>query len=369
MKAWRDPHVAYAEETNKKGATRVRSLLPPEPILNPDAAAGFWREIAAALLLSGYGDASAFSSAAVAAARRFRPSDELTVFAVATHTRQAKVLHDRLDLWTLPPPGEQRDQTLTGELAWLADGLAKLPALALRDEFERRAERHFRALLARRGEGLPDWRAAILADLHAHPASSDARPGDSVPAHRQDDATRHQHLLSRAGGNAMNRIAAERFVRRLEKLGAAGRAALKGEAGRPPRANVPAFDAFTAAFWSLRDTRLAREACRLVAALYFWHPVPGGRGDIGAALGRLAGRGRVTGTERLLDQLLAAPLSRLHGPLFEAVRRLSAARVPVDWPQLILDLSRWDRLTTGEELSAQDAWANSWLSYGSEHAH
>ena len=70
----------------------------------------------------------------------------------------------------------------------------------------------------------------------------------------------------------MNRIAAERFVRRLEKLGAAGRAALKAEAGRPPRADVPAFDAFTAAFWSLRDTRLWRDACRLVAALYFWHP-------------------------------------------------------------------------------------------------
>jgi CRISPR type I-E-associated protein CasA/Cse1 len=167
LKAWRDPHVAYAEETSKKGAKRVRSLHPPEPVLNPDAAAGFWREVAAALLRSGHGDASTFSSAAVAAARLFRPSDGLTVFAVATHTRQAKVLHDRLDLWTLPPPDEQRDQTLTAELGWLADGLAKLPGLASRDEFERRAERHFRALLGRRGEGLPDLRAAILADLHA----------------------------------------------------------------------------------------------------------------------------------------------------------------------------------------------------------
>jgi len=166
----------------------------------------------------------------------------------------------------------------------------------------------------------------------------------------------------------MSAAAAERFVRRLEKLGAAERAALKAEAGRPPRPDVLAFDAFTAAFWRLSNSRLPRDACRLVAALYFWHPAPGGRGDLGAALGRAAGRGRVTRTERLLDQLLAAPLSRLHGPLFEAVRRLSAARVPVDWPQLIVDLGRWDRPTTDEELSAQDAWANSWLKYGSEHA-
>ena len=183
LKTWRDPHVAYAEETTKKGATRVRSLLPPEPIQNPSAAAGFWREIAAALLRSGYGDSSACSSAAVAAARRFRPSDGLTVLAVATHTRQAKVLHDRQDLWTLPPPDEQRDQTLTAELAWLSDGLAKMPSLALRDEFERRAERHFRALLAQRGEGLPDWRAAILADLHSltQPA---AMPGQAIEYRR-----------------------------------------------------------------------------------------------------------------------------------------------------------------------------------------
>jgi CRISPR type I-E-associated protein CasB/Cse2 len=167
----------------------------------------------------------------------------------------------------------------------------------------------------------------------------------------------------------MNVSAAERFVRQLEKLGAAGQAALKAEAGRPPRPDVPAFDAFTAAFWPLRDTGLMRDACRLVAALYFWHPMKGGRGSFGGTLRRAAGRGRVaTATERVLEQLLAAPFSGLHGSLFEAVRLLTTVRVPVDWPQLIVDLGRWNRPTKDEELSVQEAWANSWLNYGSEHA-
>jgi len=207
LKAWRDPHVAYAEETSKKGAKRVRALLPPEPVLNPDGAAGFWREVAAALLRSGYGDAPAFSSAAVAAARRFRPSDDLTVLVVAAHTRQAKVLHDRLDLWTLPPLDAKRDHLFLRECDWLAEGFKRLerdrkkwerdrqkmgtekpPEISPVEEFERRAERHFRALLARRGEGLPDWRAAILADLHALTRPV-AMPGRALEHLRAAEAT------------------------------------------------------------------------------------------------------------------------------------------------------------------------------------
>jgi CRISPR type I-E-associated protein CasB/Cse2 len=163
----------------------------------------------------------------------------------------------------------------------------------------------------------------------------------------------------------MNGTAAERFVRRLEKLGAAERAALKAEAGRPPRQDVQAFDAFTAAFWPLRDTGLPRDACRLVAALYFWHPLKGGRGNLGEALRRAVGRAPVARTERLLEHLLAAPLADLHGPLFEAVRLLAAARMPVDWPRLIADLRNWDR---SGEASVQHKWAESWLQQGDHHA-
>jgi CRISPR type I-E-associated protein CasB/Cse2 len=163
----------------------------------------------------------------------------------------------------------------------------------------------------------------------------------------------------------MNATAEERFVRRLEKLAALERAALKAEAGRPPRPDVAAFDAFTAVFWPLPNSRLPRDACRLVAALYFWHPMKGGRGDLGTALRRAAGRNRLARTDRLLEQLLAAPLSGLHGPLFEAVRRLAAARVPVDWPPLIADLRDWDR---SAEPSVQHIWAESWLQQGDRNA-
>ncbi len=166
----------------------------------------------------------------------------------------------------------------------------------------------------------------------------------------------------------MNSTSAEQFVRRLDKLGTAERAALKAEAGRPLRPDVAAFDAFTAAYWPLRGSRLPRDASRLVAALYFWHPKKGGRGDLGVTLRRVASPPLAARTERILERLLAAPLMELYNPLFDAMRLLAVARTPVDWPQLLVDLRRWDRPTKDEELTVQEAWANSWLTYGSEHA-
>src|SRR5262249_33869846 len=98
----------------------------------------------------------------------------LHVLVVETHMRQAKVLHDHLDLWTLPAQDQTRDQGLLKELKWLNDGLKKLdrksetlPDIAPREEFERRAEAYFRALLARRGEGIGAWQAAVRADAEA----------------------------------------------------------------------------------------------------------------------------------------------------------------------------------------------------------
>jgi CRISPR type I-E-associated protein CasA/Cse1 len=195
LKTWRDPHVAYAEEKSKTGVKRVSTLLPPEPIQNPAAASRFWREVAAALLCSGHGHASAFSSAAVATARRFRASDHLNVLAIATHTRQAKVLHDHSDPWTVPPPEMERDHRFLRECEWLSEGVKKLEkekrlGISTLTEFERRAERHFRALLAGRSPSLVEWRAAVLADLSslARPVSE---PGQALDHWRAVRATEH----------------------------------------------------------------------------------------------------------------------------------------------------------------------------------
>lgn len=108
--------------------------------------------------------------------------------------------------------------------------------------------------------------------------------------------------------------------------------------------------------------RLPARGCSLFLA-----SEEGGQGNLGGTLRRAASHARLASNERLLEQLLAAPLSGLHGPLFEAVRRLAAVRVPVNWPQLIVDLGRWDWPIKNEELSVREAWANSWLNYGSEH--
>ena len=174
LKVWCDPHVAYTEEASGKGAKRVSPLLAPDPIQKPHAVAGYWREVAAALLGSGHTFEPELTSTAVARARRFRGSDDLQVLVVQPHMQRAKVLHDHFDLWKLPPPCKNRDQQLLKELEWLNDGLGKpdeesetVPNLGPREEFERRAEGNFRALLAWRGESIQAWRAAVRADAKA----------------------------------------------------------------------------------------------------------------------------------------------------------------------------------------------------------
>ena len=166
----------------------------------------------------------------------------------------------------------------------------------------------------------------------------------------------------------MNRTAAERFVGRLQRLGIAERGALKAAAGRPLQPDVAVFDAFTAAFWPARAA-LPRDACLLVATLHPWHPTSGGQGDLGESLRKSAAhRDRFARVERLFEELLATSFRGLDDPLFRTVQVVAAAGVPVDWAALVVDLGRWDRPARLQELSVQDAWANSWLQYGSDHA-
>jgi CRISPR type I-E-associated protein CasA/Cse1 len=128
VKEWRDPHVAYDEEA---GGSKVRTLLAPEPVQDPRAAAGFWRKLAAALLGA---EQEGFRCSAVAAAREHRPGEPLSVLAVLTHTRQAKVLHDRSDRWTLPPLDAGQVQLLRDELAWIEEALTNWAARTVAEE-------------------------------------------------------------------------------------------------------------------------------------------------------------------------------------------------------------------------------------------
>lgn len=162
---------------------------------------------------------------------------------------------------------------------------------------------------------------------------------------------------------------ADVFLKRLRGLDAAGQAALRASAASPHTPDVAAHDAFTAAWWPIRNSYLPRDACRVVAALYLWHPKEGGKGNLVDSL-RLAVNYRKLGeepTERLVEQLLAVPFVGLPAPLLTAVQRLAKANVPINWPQLIGDLAAWER--AGGEVSVQDKWANSWLQTGGKYAH
>lgn len=174
----------------------------------------------------------------------------------------------------------------------------------------------------------------------------------------------------------------ERFLRRVRKLDAAGKAALRASATRPHDPDVAAHDAFTAAYWREPKLPLSRDACRLVAALYFWHPKDRPGSDTGEedepnrkrvnlvdSL-RLAVSRRKLGedqTERLVNELLAASFAGLPGPLLTAMQRLAKANVTIDWPQLIRDLARWERPESNKE-TVQEAWANSWVQTGGSDA-
>jgi len=159
------------------------------------------------------------------------------------------------------------------------------------------------------------------------------------------------------------------FLKQLQKLNAAEQAALKTWAERPGEADVAAFDAFIAAHRSVGRSRLRRDACRLVAMLYFWHPKPGGHGNLADALLRVARRGRTeryNRYERVLTELLAAPFAGLHRPLFSVVQLVASGNVRIDWPQLLHDLCKWDRPDRDDEPSVQSKWAKSWLQTGDD---
>jgi len=82
------------------------------------------------------------------------------------------------------------------ELAWFEMGLEKLnraeqsqPCFPL-GEFERRAERHFRALLARHGADENEWRRAVREDAKnlSHPV---ARPDLAIETTRAHATIKH----------------------------------------------------------------------------------------------------------------------------------------------------------------------------------
>lgn len=135
----------------------------------------------------------------------------------------------------------------------------------------------------------------------------------------------------------------EDFIRYLEdhREDRAMLAALRRGLGQPP-GTVP--DAYRYVVpWLADDTPPWREAAYyLIAALFAYHPAPGGVGNMGNHFARTRTPGwDDTAIERRFTALLAAHPDDLDLYLRQAISFLRSKEVPVNWHQLLTDVLDW----------------------------
>ncbi len=166
--AWRDPHVCYVETVEGKKREIFPLVAQEPPPAAPESRAGrwvlsFWRRAIAALLQSG-------DQAGCQAVRAASKLSDLRVqfFVPMLRAGQDKTHLNRKYSWVIPQLDGQARSVFLGELDWLKKSLDKChldgdeqkkertkksaavanPVLLSLAEFERRAEGHFRRLLA-----------------------------------------------------------------------------------------------------------------------------------------------------------------------------------------------------------------------------
>jgi CRISPR system Cascade subunit CasB len=100
--------------------------------------------------------------------------------------------------------------------------------------------------------------------------------------------------------------------------------------------------------------RWKEEAYYLVAALFAYHPLEGGRGNMGNHFARTRDPGGDnTAIERRFTALLATHPDDLDFHLRQAVSFLKSKDVPVNWHQLLPDVMAWGH----PERYVQQRWA------------
>lgn len=103
------------------------------------------------------------------------------------------------------------------------------------------------------------------------------------------------------------------------------------------------------------------DAFYIVGALFGWHPLlwQGARGrwksNLGASIARLDAEDPSPSTERRFIALLNAHPEDLQNHLERTVGLLKSKEIPVDYYQLLMDISHWD----SETRSVQRRWAGS----------
>lgn len=95
--------------------------------------------------------------------------------------------------------------------------------------------------------------------------------------------------------------------------------------------------------WIPEDASPRRQACYyVVAALFAYHPHPGGSGNMGQHFARAWDpQGDNAALERRFTALLNAHPDDLPGYLRQAVSFLKSKGIPVHWHQLLSDVQAW----------------------------
>jgi CRISPR system Cascade subunit CasB len=117
--------------------------------------------------------------------------------------------------------------------------------------------------------------------------------------------------------------------------------------------------------WVALDAPRDREAAYyLIAALYAFHPMPGGSGNMGAHFTRtFEPGGDRTAVERRFTGLLTAHHDDLPFHLRQAVGVLKSKDVPVDWRRLLADLLAWSH----PDGYVQKQWARAFWGRAADH--
>jgi len=133
-------------------------------------------------------------------------------------------------------------------------------------------------------------------------------------------------------------------------------AALRRGLGKPPGTEAAMYRYVVP--WLPQDAPAWRQsAYYLVAALFAYHPAPGGSGNVGNHYARArATEADDTALERRFTTLLAANPDDLDVYLRQAVSFLRSKEVPVNWRQLLHDVLYWGH----PDRFVQQSWARAY---------
>ncbi len=109
----------------------------------------------------------------------------------------------------------------------------------------------------------------------------------------------------------------------------------------------------------LGDSKGRRESTYyLVAALFAYHPKPGGRGSFGEAMARVVSAGASGSSEIRFSALLKSHPDDLATRLRHCISLARSREVPVDWHRLFRDIMGWQHHSRYVQRSwARDFWA------------